>query len=70
MPEDVNEPGPSEDPIGIADIAERLGVKRHTVHTWRYRGVMPQPRWTISGRPAWAWEDIKSWARKTGRLPS
>jgi hypothetical protein len=54
--------------VGINDIATRLNVKRHTVHTWRYRGVMPDPRWRISNRPVWEWADVAEWARKTGRL--
>jgi hypothetical protein len=29
---------------------------------------MPQPRWTVSGQPAWDWTDIETWARRTGRL--
>jgi hypothetical protein len=29
---------------------------------------MPQPRWTVSGQPAWDWDDIEAWARRTGRL--
>jgi len=29
---------------------------------------MPAPRWTVSGRPAWDWTEIETWARRTGRL--
>lgn len=55
-------------PVGAAEIAERLHVRPQTVHTWRHRGVMPAPRWTVSGQPAWDWADIEEWARRTGRL--
>jgi DNA-binding transcriptional MerR regulator len=55
-------------PVGPAEIAGRLGVKPQTVHTWRRRGVLPAPRWTVSGQPAWDWADIEAWARRTGRL--
>lgn len=55
-------------PVGAAEIATRLGVKPPTVHTWRQRGVMPAPRWTVSGQPAWDWTEIEAWAQRTGRL--
>jgi len=29
---------------------------------------MPEPRWTVSGQPAWDWPEIETWARRTGRL--
>src|SRR5262245_26559431 len=55
-------------PVGAAEIAERLGVRGQTVHTWRQRKLMPLPRWTVSGQPAWDWSEIEEWARRTGRL--
>ena len=61
----------SEDlsPVGAAEIAARLGVRPQTVHTWRQRKLMPAPRWTVSGQPAWDWATIEAWARRTGRIP-
>jgi len=62
------------DPVGVKDIAERLGVKQQTVSMWRFRSQegklpvpMPEPRWTVSDMPVWQWSDIKKWAKKTGR---
>lgn len=55
------------DPVGLLEIAERLGVKRQTARMWRQRGVLPAPRWLVSGLPAWDWPDIARWARETGR---
>ena len=55
-------------PVGAAEIAGRLRVRPQTVHTWRHRNLMPQPRWTVSGQPAWDWPEIEAWARRTGRL--
>ena len=55
-------------PVGAAEIAKRLGVKSQTVHTWRQRKLMPPPRWTVSGQPAWDWATIEAWARRTGRM--
>lgn len=57
------------EPVGLAEIATRLGVEPQTARNWRTRGVLPAPRWTVSGYPAWDWSrDIKPWARETGRL--
>lgn len=56
------------DPVGIKEIAERLNVKRQTVDTWLQRHLLPAPRWTVGGRPAWNWPDIQQWATDTGRL--
>ena len=58
------------DPVGLAEIAERLRVDRATADQWRQRGVLPAPVWTVGGRPAWPWHVIEAWARETGRLPS
>ena len=58
------------DPVGLVEIAERLGIIRQTADTWRQRGLLPPPRWTVGGRPAWTWADIEEWARETGRLPT
>jgi hypothetical protein len=55
-------------PVGAAEIAARLGLRPQTVHTWRQRKLMPKPRWTVSGQPAWDWRTIEAWARSTGRL--
>lgn len=55
-------------PVGLVEIAERLGVARVTVDMWRSRGVLPEPTWTVGGRPAWPWAVIAAWARATGRL--
>jgi hypothetical protein len=58
------------DPVGLAEIAERLGVKRQTAGAWRTRRLLPPPRWTVSGQPTWNWPDIEQWARSTARLKS
>lgn len=55
-------------PLGIPEIAERLGVQRETVDQWRARGILPDPDWTVGGRPAWRWSTIRRWARETGRI--
>jgi hypothetical protein len=57
------------DPVGVREIAERLGARRQTVAIWHHRGLLPPARWTVSGAPAWNWPDIERWAARTGRLP-
>lgn len=59
---------PTADPVGIKEIADRLGVQRNTVDVWLNRKIMPPTRWTVGGRPCWQWTDIEAWARSTGRL--
>lgn len=56
------------DPVGSTDIADRLGVQPQTVAMWRYRGVLPEPSWFVSGMPVWNWPDVVRWAKETGRL--
>jgi hypothetical protein len=55
------------DLVGPMEIAERLKVQRGTVHTWRLRGVLPEPLAVISGVPIWDWEAIKVWAAERKR---
>ena len=56
------------DPVGVVEIAERLGVTRKAVDQWRVRGLgFPSPTARVGGRPAWRWDDVDAWARSTGR---
>ena len=56
-------------PVGIQEIAERLGVQPDTVHKWRTRGVFTvEPRWRVSGAPAWDWWEVEVWAQESGRI--
>lgn len=57
------------EPVGMVEIGERLGARRQTVAQWHFRRLLPEPRWTVSGHPAWNWPDVERWARDTGRLP-
>lgn len=60
--------GEVDDPVGPAEIAERLNVKPKTVHVWKVRGILPAPEWTVSGVPIWQWRTIRAWAIETKRL--
>lgn len=55
------------DPVGLAEIADRMEVPRQTAKTWRARNLLPPPRYVVSRSPAWEWADIVKWARDTGR---
>jgi hypothetical protein len=58
------------EPVGSIEIATFLGVKPDTIVQWRRRPQLgfPEPRWTVSGRPAWAWRDVSDWSVKSGRM--
>jgi hypothetical protein len=72
------EPAPHADPVGIVEVADRLGLARQTLTNLRYASLhgtggthpFPEPRWTIGGKtPAWDWQlDIVPWATATGRI--
>ncbi len=55
------------EPVGMGEIAERLGVGYQTVQQWRQRRRFPPPDLTVGGRPAWWWETVRVWAVETGR---
>ena len=58
------------EPVGLEEIAARLGVKRVTADTWRTRKKLPEATWPrVGGRPAWRWQVIRDWAIETGRYP-
>jgi ParB-like chromosome segregation protein Spo0J len=68
----VNGPSAPPVPLGVADVAERLGVRPATVVAWRRRPAVrfPVPDMTVSGAPAWWPWTIDRWAsvpRRPGR---
>jgi hypothetical protein len=56
-----------DDPVGLAELAERLGVQRNTAEMWRKRRLLPEPTVVVSGTPVWSWRAIERWARATRR---
>jgi hypothetical protein len=54
------------------DIAEILGVKPATIRQWLARGLLPAPIYVNrSGRVRlWSYDDIYTWAKTTGRMPT
>jgi hypothetical protein len=54
-------------PVGLAEIAAMLGLKRQSVDVIRHRGGLPEARWIVSGRPLWCLRcDILPFARGRG----
>lgn len=65
-------------PVGVRDLACRLGVDARTVRRWLAGHLLPEPRgrnqpgrWTVDGGPAWCWHhDIVPWLRGDGGVPA
>lgn len=57
------------DPVGVIEIAERLGVLDRSVHKMIQRGRLPAPDYdTVNGSRAWEWRTVLWWAGETRRL--
>jgi Putative ATPase subunit of terminase (gpP-like) len=54
--------------VGVAEIAELLGVRPNTVTSWRQRDQLPRPRWSLKSGPVWRAADITSWYRTVKRV--
>lgn len=66
----VAPPYDSEQIVGAAEIAQRLGVARGVVGDWRRRyDDFPEPVASLTMGHVWNWPDVERWARDTGRLP-
>ena len=56
------------DPVGVLEVADRLGVKDRTVHMWLFRNLMPDPDFdTVNGSRAWEWRTVLKWAGENGK---
>ena len=51
----------SDEPVGLAEIAELLAVPGNTVTSWRQRGQLPEPRWHLKSGPLWLASEIANW---------
>lgn len=63
-------------PVGVDEIAVRLGVTKTTVTAWRQRSKtwtrvprFPAPAGKISGRDWWWFAHVLEWAEQAGRWP-
>lgn len=57
------------DLVGVAEIAELLGVTRQRVHQLMRSPDFPAPVAELSAGRIWNLDEVESWARQTGRLP-
>jgi predicted DNA-binding transcriptional regulator AlpA len=55
--------------VGLAEIAELLGVSSHTVTSWRQRGQLPDPRWSLKSGPVWLADEVKAWFERRSKDP-
>jgi len=60
-----------DDLVDATEIARRFGVARQSVvHDWRRRHAdFPSPVFTSTRTRLWAWPDVRSWGKSTGRFP-
>lgn len=50
------------DAVGVAEIADRAGVKPNTVMVWRQRhDDFPAPIVELKMGPVWFWADVQPW---------
>lgn len=54
--------------MGVAEIAELLGVSRQRVTQLAKVGGFPVPYDSLAMGPVWLKADIEKWARETGRI--
>lgn len=54
--------------VGVAEIAEMLGVTRQRVNQLAREEGFPQPEAELSAGRIWKRSDVVAWARRTGRL--
>lgn len=58
-----------DDLVGAAEIAQRLGTHKQTVHLWRRRNLgFPAPIAELERALIFDWTEVEAWARETGRL--
>jgi predicted DNA-binding transcriptional regulator AlpA len=53
------------DLVGVAEIAQRAGVKRDTIRQWRRRHPdFPQPLIRLATGPVWDYAEVERWMAK------
>ena len=57
------------DLVGVAEIADMLGVTRQRVHQLMQAPDFPNPVAELSAGRIWNRDEVEAWARSTGRLP-
>lgn len=57
------------DLVSVSEIAALLGVSRQYVDRLSRQEGFPEPLGEVAAGRIWKREDVKAWARATGRLP-
>lgn len=52
--------------MGIAEIAEQLGMRRQTVAQWHARAKLPPPDGQLAMGPVWRETTIEAWLATLG----
>lgn len=60
--------GVSHHLMGVAEVADFLGVTRQRVHQLRQGEGFPAPAAELKAGPVWESADVERWAREQGRL--
>lgn len=51
----------ADDLVSMVEVAVIIGVKLSAVHSYRARGILPEPFVTLGCGPIWRREDIIEW---------
>lgn len=63
LPAERPEPSGPAEYLGIAEVAERMGVTAATVRSYRSRGQLPEPDVKLGQSPGWQPSTIEAWLR-------
>lgn len=58
------------DLVGVAEVADMLGVTRTRVSQLASVPGFPAPVARLAAGPVWDRKDVEAWAKETGRLSS
>lgn len=54
--------------MGVAEVAELLGISRQRVTQLAKQEGFPEPAVQLAAGPVWESADVERWARETGRI--
>lgn len=49
--------------VRTAELCERLGIRRPTLHRWRRSGLFPEPKVLGPGSVGWPESVLEEWAK-------
>jgi predicted DNA-binding transcriptional regulator AlpA len=56
------------DLVGVAEVADMLGLSRQRVHQLAAQQDFPPPVASLSAGLIWRRDDIRRWAKRVGRI--